>query len=514
VINKENKDEKNNECYRGIYRVRKVRRSVHRVLYVSRVKRTVQHIQVSRVKLVPQCGTCTVNKQRGKCTEVYSTYPQSGSGTSTERCYKYVNVKIVKNCIKVRYKKMCQVSKVKYYIRGVRYITLRVKVISNSRKGKWKMYNHKYDMYKYNVAVWTGSIKVNIDDRAVSKKYVVRYKYSNMPLARYGNTSKVSSKASMDEKGYGNRYVKSVTRRKSTAVEKRYERKYDKYKYYTAAGAGSMKVPIDGKAGCKIYIQYKYRVMTYEWHKPRTVSIKASIEEKCGGNKYVETAELGKNTVVDRRYLRTRGKAAGSIGLRIEDQECKERYRKHVKDSSETLISVSEKMDQDCAGINPEMLGNVPQQAASTGEFYLIEVHRYSRLTRIAMLMLVTTRAYKPYMQISLFNCPLSVIVYAYKPYMSSIPVICPLLVIIRAYKPYMLSILDICIMLHVCPLPSYIKCVNHRNNIMKMVNVYVLTYSKHECRRSIEYVSLLGSSVNTLCRMYMSGNWCSRYRE
>jgi hypothetical protein len=338
-------------------------------------------------------------------------------------------------------------------------------------------------MYESNVAVWTGSIKVKIDDSAASKKYAVRY-------------------------------VKSVTRRKSTAVERCYERKYEKYRCYTAAGAGSIKVPVDGKAGCKIYIQYKYQVMTYEVHKPIAVSIKASIEEKCGGNKYMETAELGKNSVDDKRYPRNGGKAAGSIRLGIEEQVCKDKYRKHVKDSGETLISVSEKMDQDGAGNNPEMMGNVPQQAASTGEFYLIEVSRYSRLFRFAMLMFVTTSAYKPSKQLTLINCNPSVIVCAYKLYVSSISVICPLLVLNCAYKPYMLSTLNVCIMLHVYPLPSLIICVNRRNNIMKMVNVYVLTYSKHECRRSNIYVSLLGKLGNTLCRMYMSGNWCSRYRE
>jgi hypothetical protein len=483
VIKRENKDKKNNECYKGIYRVRKVRRSVHRVLYVSRVKRTVQHIQILRAKLVPQCGTCTVNKQRGKCTEVYSTNPQSGSGTSTERCYKYVNVKIVKNCIKVRYEKICHVLSVKCGTKDASNITLRVEVISKRRKGKWKMYNHKYDMYGYIVALWTGSIKVKIEGSAASKKYAVRY-------------------------------VKSVTRRKNTAVKRRYERKYEKYRCYTAAGAGSIKVPIDGKAGCKIYIQHKCQVMTYEGHKPISESIEASIEEKCGGNKYIETAELGKNSVDDKRYLRNRGKAAGSIRLGIEEQVCKDKYRKHVKDSGETLISVSEKMDQDGAGNNPEMMGNVPQQAATTGEYYLTVVPSYSRLTRFDMLMFVTTRAYKPTMQLTLNNCHPSVIVCAYKLYVSSLSVICPLLVLKCEYKPYMLSILNVCIMLHVYPLPSLIICVNSMYNIMKMVNVYVLTYSKHECRRSNIYVSLLGKLGYTLCRKYMRGNWCSRYRE
>jgi hypothetical protein len=539
VIKRENKDKKNNECYKGIYRVRKVRRSVHRVLYVSRVKRTVQHIQILRAKLVPQCGTCTVNKQRGKCTEVYSTNPQSGSGTSTERCYKYVNVKIVKNCIKVRYEKICNVLSVKCGTKDASNITLRVEVISKRRKGKWKMYNHKYDMYGYIVALWTGSIKVKIEGSAASKKYAVRYvksvtrrkntavkrryerKYEKYKYDMYGyivalwrGSIKVKIEGSAASKKYAVRYVKSVTRRKSTAVKRRYECKYEKYRCYTAAGAGSIKVPIDGKAGCKIYIQHKCQVMTYEGHKPISESIEASIEEKCGGNKYIETAELGKNSVDDKRYLRNRGKATGSIRLGIEEQECKDKYRKHAKDSGETLISVSEKMDQGGAGNNPEMMGNVPQQAATTGEYYLTVVPSYSRLTRFDMLMFVTTRAYKPSMQPTLNNCHPSVIVCAYKLYVSSLSVICPLLVLKCEYKPYMLSILNVCIMLHVYPLPSLIICVNSMYNIMKMVNVYVLTYSKHECRLSNIYVSLLGKVGYTLCRKYMRGNWCSRYRE
>ncbi len=287
----------------------------------------------------------------------------------------------------------------------------------------------------------------------------------------YRNTLAESIKASMDEKGGGNMYVESATLGKSIVVDKRYKRKYDKYKYYTAAGTGSTKEYIDGKAGGKIYVEmYKHCNMPYVWYKTLAESIKASIEEKGGGNKYVEPAALGKNIVVDKRYHRTRGKTAGSIRLRIEEYECRERYRKYVKDSSETLFSVSDKMDQDGAGNNPEMVGNVPQQAASTGEYYLIEVPCYSLSTCIAMLMSVT----------------------------------------VHAYKPYMSSILVICLILHVCPMPSYRKCVNRSNSILMMV----FTYNRYECMRSNVYVSLRSISFNTLSRVYIGGNWYSRYRE
>ena len=96
---------------------------------------TVQHRHVVRVKLVPRCGTSTVKKHRGKCTGVYSTSPQSGSGTSAERCSVHDKVEIVKCCIKVRYKRMCRLLTVICYTKAGRDITVRVDEIVKGGKG-------------------------------------------------------------------------------------------------------------------------------------------------------------------------------------------------------------------------------------------------------------------------------------------------------------------------------------------------------------------------------------------
>jgi hypothetical protein len=397
---KENKDEKYSECNRGIYRVRKRRIRVRRVLSVSRVNRTVQHIHVLRVKLVPRCGTCTVNKHSGKCTEVYSTDPQSGSGTSAERCANYVRIEIVKTCIKGRYCRMCRVSMVIRYLKAVVIRTTRADGMRNICKGKRKRYKRKYDKHKYYVAAWTGSIKADIDDKAEGKIYAVMYKYSNRSYVWYSVTVAESIKASIDEKGCGNVIMEQATLGKNSVVNKRYERKYGIYKYYTARGTVSTKEYIDGKPGCKIYIKvYNNRNMPCKWFKTLAESIEASIEERGGGSKYDVPAALGKNRVVDKRYRRMRGKTAGSNKLKIEVSEGKKRNKKYVKNSSETVFSVSEKMDQEGAVTNPEMVGNVPQQATSTGEYYLVELscYSYNLATCIDMIMSVSLRAYKPY---------------------------------------------------------------------------------------------------------------------
>jgi len=279
---------------------------------------------------------------------------------------------------------------------------IRIYDIRNGCKGRVKMYKRRYDKYKYYAVVWTGSIKEYIDGKAGGKIYVVMYKYSNRPYVWYRNTMAESIKASMDEKGGGNMYVGQAALGKSIVIDKRYKRKYNKYKYYTVACTGCTKEYIDGKAGGNIYVEvYKHSNRPYVWYRNTLAeSTKASIDEKGGGNMYVEPA-----AVADKRYLRTRGKTAGSIRLRIEAYECRGRCRKHVKDSSVTLFSVSDKMDQDGVGNNPEMVANVPQQAASTGEYYLVEVPRYNLSTCIAMLLSAIVCAYKPYMSNILVIC-------------------------------------------------------------------------------------------------------------
>jgi hypothetical protein len=197
---------------------------------------------------------------------------------------------------------------------------------------------------------------------------------------------------------------------------------------------------------------------------------KKSIDEKGGGKMYVELAALGKNIVVDKRLLRSGGQTAGNIKLRLEAYECIGRSGKHVKGSSVNSFSVSDKMEQDGDGNNLEMVTNVQQQAASTGEYYLVKVPRYTLSTSIAMILL-------------------SVTVCAYKPCIPSIRIICSFLL--------------------VCLMPSYRICVNRIMNILMD-----LTNNMYECEPSNVYVSLRNISNNTLGREYKSGNWYSRYRE
>jgi hypothetical protein len=253
---------------------------------------------------------------------------------------------------------------------------------------------------------------------------------------------------------------------------KTYKRKYDKYKYYATAWTGSTKEYIDGKAGGKIYVEmYKHSNRLYVWFRNTLAeSIKASIDEKGGSNMYVGIAALGKNIEVDKRYHRSGGQTAGDIKVRIEAYECIGRGGKHVKGSSVNSFSVSDKMEQDGDGNNLEMVTNVPQQAASTGEYYLVKVPRYTLSTSIAMLLLSVT---------------------------------------VCAYKPCIPSNLTICSFLLVCLMPSYRICVNRIMNILMD-----FTNNMYECMLSNVYVSLRNISNNTLGREYKGGNWYSRYRE